>query len=207
MLSNFSNSLRDLLKGFPKSRPFVCEGNPFACEVFIVGFNAATEMEADFWDFWSDAYGFDKKKWFEAYIQEKRNKPLIPPKKRRNELSNTRQRIEWISQALKPHLCLETNLYFKATEASKDLGKEDRRTTVFEFLIKKIKPKVLFIHGVEVRQEFEKLYSLKLKENEMNQCELFNHPITILPMTHLSRGWSKEKAEEIGKTIKDLLTK
>jgi len=205
--STFTKALAELLNDFPKSRPFVCEGDPLACEVFIVGFNAATEMEASFEDFWSDKNGFDKKKWYEAYVKERKAKPLVPPKTRRNTISNTRQRIEWIISTSKPYSCLETNLYSKATETAKELESADRRTAIFEFLLKEIKPKVLFLHGVEVRKEFEKLYSLNLTENEINECLLFNNPVRILSMPHLSRGWSKVKALETGESIKGLLTK
>jgi hypothetical protein len=40
-------------------RPFLCDGNPYDCEAFIVGINPASSVS--FWSFWNDETGFDKK--------------------------------------------------------------------------------------------------------------------------------------------------
>ena len=62
-LDEFERQLADLLGRPSRARPFVCEGSPLDCEIFIVGFNPATEM-GDFWQFWRTGYGFDKNAWF-----------------------------------------------------------------------------------------------------------------------------------------------
>lgn len=112
-LHHFEDELRTLLIDFERPRPFVCEGNPLDCDIFIVGFNAATEMKANFWDFWSTEVGFNKQRWLDEYRKERAVKPLAPGKTRRNKISATRQRIEWMVSATSPHRCLETNLYAK----------------------------------------------------------------------------------------------
>jgi len=86
MMNNFRIQLNERLKPYDKPRPFICDGNPLDCEVFIVGINAATEMEKDFWTFWSDNTGFNKKEWLETYILERSLKPLKSGKTRRNKL-------------------------------------------------------------------------------------------------------------------------
>lgn len=48
-LSEFEQELRSLIGQPTDLRPFVCEGPPLACPVFIVGYNPATEMTADWW--------------------------------------------------------------------------------------------------------------------------------------------------------------
>ena len=52
-------------------RPFVCDGSPLDCRVFLVGINPATEMSGNFWDFWDDDSGFNKEKWRERYDEER----------------------------------------------------------------------------------------------------------------------------------------
>jgi hypothetical protein len=84
-------------------RPFVCEGSPLDCQIFIVGFNPAT-TNVSFWDFWRLPYGFDKKAWLPMYESEREEQG----KKRQ---SSTRKRIERIVEAAWPLKCLETNIH------------------------------------------------------------------------------------------------
>ena len=133
-LSDFSRGMNRLIGRPTDLRPFVCEGSPLECEVFLVGINPASEMSNDFWDFWSDSYGFDKRTWFEKYKLERMNRPLRPGKKRRNAVSNTRRVIEWILEEAKPIKCLETNIYAKAAAQAPDLDRICRITASFERL-------------------------------------------------------------------------
>ena len=112
--------LEDYLRGVapPKSalRPFVCSGSPMDCEVALIGYNPATGLTADFWDFWSSESGFDRVAWFETYKLERRVQPLKPGRTRRNPVSPTRKRIELFVQGLKPYRCVETNLFLDASD-------------------------------------------------------------------------------------------
>ena len=201
-LLEFENSLRKKLKKYDKPRPLICDGNPLNCEIFIVGINAATEMQADFWSFWNNKSGFNKAEWLETYILERKTKPLKPNKTRRNKLSNTRQRIEWIIESIKPVKTLETNLFVKATPTADELNNEDRESSVFEYLLRTIKPKIIFIHGNEVIEYFEKLYGIKIAKNRIANFEILGTKTNILAMNHLSRGWSKEKSLKLGELLK-----
>ena len=194
ILTDFSKELRLRLQDNPSQRPFVCEGSPLVCKIFIVGFNPATEMKRLFLDDWDDNYGFTKSGWLKHYMEERANIPLGPTKKKRNKLSNTRSRIEWITETVSVTKCLETNLYSKATKSAKELKPIDRDIEVFKFLVDSIKPKVLFLHGIEVRKEIEKVFSFQLPENVFSQREMFGNKVIIIPKKHLSRGWSKENA-------------
>src|SRR5450432_1429186 len=84
------------------SRPFVCEGSPYAQQAFIIGINATVGV-GKFWDFWDDSYGMLKtERFLPAYVAEKGGK-----------ISPTRKRIEvLVSAGLR---CLETNLYIQPT--------------------------------------------------------------------------------------------
>ena len=62
--TEFKSELQKLVGTSTTARPFVCEGYPMECDVFIVGINPATAMQSDFWSFW-DNDQFDKRKWFE----------------------------------------------------------------------------------------------------------------------------------------------
>lgn len=205
MIESFTKELETLLNQHENARPFICEGNPLDCEVFVVGINAATEMENSFWSFWSNKNGFNKKEWFEYYIQERSLKPLKKNRTRRNKLSNTRQRIEWIVSSIMPIKTLETNLFVKATSTVTELRKEDRESQIFEFLVKVIKPKVIFIHGKVVMDYFESKYNVVLIKEKKNHIKLLGVETIVIPMNHLSRGWSKQKTIETGKLINEIV--
>lgn len=202
MMKNFRVGLTELLKTYDHPRPFVCDGNPMHCEVFIVGINAATEMEKDFWTFWSDDIGFNKKDWLETYILERSLKPLKEGKIRRNKISNTRQRIEWLVETINPIKTLETNLFVRPTATAKELYPQDKEIKVFEYLIQTIKPKILFTHGKEVKDRLEGLYKIIHINEEVYEVELFGKKTKVISMNHLSRGWSKTKTEDVGEVIK-----
>lgn len=203
-LQAFNDLLIDLLGGVPFARPFVCDGNPLHCELFIVGFNAATRMQVDFWNFWSVGNGFDKQSWFDAYCLERASRPLKKGKLRRNRVSSTRQRIEWIVSAASPVSCLETNLYAKATPEAKDLGKKDRDSSIFEFLLQQIKPKVVFLHGKDARKHISEMAGQEIDQGVVTDAEVFGSHIKVLAMPHLSRGWSKQKSSDVGRQLKTL---
>ncbi|MEO1545312.1 MAG: hypothetical protein AAFU74_01075 [Bacteroidota bacterium] len=201
-LTEFEIYLREKLEKYDKPRPFICGGNPLECHIFIVGINAATEMKKGFWNFWTQDLGFDKGQWLESYIAERKEKPLKPNKTRRNLLSNTRQRIEWITESLRPIKVLETNLFVKATPTADELNSGDRKSEVFEFLFETIKPKIIFIHGNEAKEYFEKLYKITIAKDKIQLFKILDTDVKILAMNHLSRGWGKEKSISLGETLK-----
>jgi hypothetical protein len=116
----------------PGSRPFVCEGSPYAQQAFIIGINATVGV-GDFWDYWDDSYGMLKStKFMPTYLKEKGEK-----------ISPTRKRIETL---VSPNVrCLETNLYLQPTRRAKMLT--DKSTECIRFLLLHVRPKVLLIHG------------------------------------------------------------
>lgn len=129
-------------------RPFVCEGSPLDCTVFIVGLNPATPRSTDFWDFWNTGYGFNKKKWFGAYskVRQDKHKPDSSP---------TRNNIGSLVRKLKPAQVLETNVYAKEAERAKDLREEDKDTDPIAFLIEVIQPRVIVAHGKPAATYFQ----------------------------------------------------
>lgn len=148
-IETFERELLALIGKPTKMRPFVCDGSPLECQAFIVGFNPATAMSEDFWKFWDTGRGFNKAAWLDAYKKERQLRPLRPGQTRRNVVSRTRRGIEWVVEDASPIRCLETNIYAAPTERAADLALEQRLTAPFDFLLKKIKPRVILAHGAD----------------------------------------------------------
>ncbi|MGB4913629.1 MAG: hypothetical protein WBO95_16175, partial [Candidatus Dechloromonas phosphoritropha] len=167
-------------------RPFVCDGSPRECQAFSVGFNPATTLSADFWEFWRTDYGFDKAAWLEAYKKDRQDRPLRPKQKRRNLISTTRRVLDWMSEAASPIRCLETNIYSAPTEQAADLAFHCRVTTPFDFLLAALRPNIIVAHGDDA---VAYLQQMKLSAQ-------------VIPVSHLSRGWSREAAAALGQKVK-----
>ena len=184
-LKSFEDSLVALIGSPTSLRPFVCNGSPLECNAFIVGFNPASASDEDFWSFWSNKSGFDKSAWYQNYLRERRERPLKPGKTRRNLISNTRRIIDWIIEDASPIKFLETNIYSAPSEEARDLCTAQRLTAPFDFLLTTIKPELIVAHGKDA------IAYLSEKEIDAN----------IIPLSHLSRGWSEVRARELGRKI------
>ena len=140
-LHEFSSGLASLIGRPTDLRPFVCEGSPLECDAFLVGINPATRMPVDFWEFWSDSYGFDKRAWFERYRVEQETRPPKPGRTRRYKVSPTRRIIEEIVHGASPVKCLETDIFAKAAKQASDLEERCRITAPFDYLLRQVAPK------------------------------------------------------------------
>lgn len=79
--------------------PFICNGKPINCNVFIVGTNPSSTVSwSQFWDYDSEA--FDKNSWAKVDEQERAAKKLAQGKSRFRPQSVTRSRIEILINAL-----------------------------------------------------------------------------------------------------------
>lgn len=201
-LLNFKNKLFDKLKIYNNPRPFVCDGNPLECNIFIVGINPATKMEINFEDFWNED-GFDKQKWIEVYKYERANAPLKVGKKKRLLVSPTRKNIDHIIKHITSGKVLETNLYIKQTKEAHELKKKDKKTDIFELLINEIKPKIVVLHGKSVKYFFRMKYDDSISEDNFAEIKINNISTLAYATKHLSRGWSFEKLEELAKKINE----
>lgn len=146
-LNEFELKLAELIGRPTDLRPFVCDGSPLACEVFLVGFNPATVLQADFWQFWRPGYGYDKTAWFQRYLDERAAKPLKPGRTRRQKVSATRRNMECFIAGAAGVRVLETNIYAAASDDMKSLDPASREVAPFRFLLDIIKPKVIVVHG------------------------------------------------------------
>ncbi|RWQ57830.1 hypothetical protein [Mesorhizobium sp.] len=146
-LDEFERELVALIGRPTDLRPFVCEGSPLTCDVFLVGFNPATEMRTDFWEFWRPGYGYDKAAWFKRYLEERAAKPLKPGKTWQQKVSATRRNIECFVEGAAGVRVLETNIYARASDDMRTLDVASREIAPFKFLLDTIKPKVIVVHG------------------------------------------------------------
>lgn len=135
----FKSNLQKIIGSRTMERPFVCDGFPMECDIFIVGINPATSLKKDYWSFWQDDR-FDRDKWMQQYEEERKDKHF--------KISPTRKKINYlVEQVFREYKCLETNVYTAATPNIAVLKEEQKKTDVFSFLVRCIQPKAMFIHG------------------------------------------------------------
>lgn len=182
-LERFSSGLANLI-GKPSSlRPFVCEGSPLKCRIFIVGHNPATPSDRDLWSDWGP-HGFDKAKWMRAYLEERANRPLKPGKTFRPKVSPSRRVIDQVIAAAGVPI-LETNIFAGPSPDMQSLRKRD--IAPFLYLVETLKPAFLVTHG-------------KAAEEAVIQLSFAGEVISV---PHFSRGWSGEKAAELGRRLRE----
>jgi hypothetical protein len=178
----------------PPSRALLCDGCPLGCDFAIVGANPATNIPL--WPYWNAKSGCDKEKWLEAL--KKRTGGRLPP---------TRKRIEWLLEEIRPHRCLELNVYPYISKKVTMLQKELKDTEVFEYLLTTIKPRLLFVFGNPAIKEVSKLKSLgepALVKGEFSDCALQDAKLTIYADSHVF-NWSQCRTRELGCRFKKRL--
>jgi len=196
-LKEFRENLAKLLESLESEdyRPFVCQGSPFDCEIFIVGSNPATMDKFPFWEFWDDKKGFNRDEWLIQYIlhREKNKMSLISPTRR--AINEFRKGLNAKSSKL-----LETNVCPKQTKTEKELINYDLNTKPFEFLFENIRPKLIYVHGLMARKYFEKRYGRRLQKETLIAIhdEKLNYKFKIIATNHL-RGMAFKKVEDVGR--------
>lgn len=188
-IDTFEQQLASMIGRPTTLRPFVCNGTPLACRVFIVGLNPASPMKATFWDFWRPGVGYDKDAWMGAYLAERAERPLKPGRTRRPRISPSRAVIECLVEEIGLAMCLETNIYATATEEFCDLGTELRDTKPFDYLLATVKPELIIVHGKD---------AVAHMGNKAPAA-------TVLAVPHFSRGWSHQRARELGREVRQKL--
>ena len=186
-LSEFEMYLRGAAPPGSALRPFVCEGSPLDCDLALIGFNPATSLAADFWDFWSSHDGFDKVRWFDTYKSERRTKPLRPGRTRRNSVSPTRKRIELFVLGLKPHRCVETNLFW---DASDDIASHQGGRSQLGSLLERLPALRLAVCHHESAARFVRSHFPLLRVEEVDH------------FANRKPGWTDDSALALGRRIR-----
>ena len=174
----------------PDSLPFVCEGSPLKCSVFLVGTIGARRPAKPFIRFWDPSYGF-RKEYFLQDLQQSYGK-----------LTRTRQRIEAIAKIVGDQDTLDTNLYLRPPPGSKNLTAKDKVPDVFEWLLYTIKPQVVFAYGRQAK-DFFRGQGLVFSENSLTpqEADLNGLRFKFLSWTHLVYQTSNAQIIEIGRAL------
>lgn len=147
-LKALDTRIRALTGESQSSRPFLCDGSPFGCEIATVGINPGSEVPL--WPYWSVPSGCNKAGWFAKHRE------LYGRRK------STRERLERFIAAVAPYRVLELNLYDEYSPELKSLEAAKRRTSVFDYMLGVGKPRVVLVHGDDPRSHLEALLSCSL---------------------------------------------
>ena len=188
-VEKFERNIKQLLNEDNNARPFLCEGLPFECDIFLVGINPATTT--NFWKYWTQEYGCDKQAWLEEY-----------KKNHNGKLGKTRNYIEMFFQSIKPLKVLETNIYPFASDREADLDSKYKQTDLFEFLVETIKPKVIVGHGASTIKQLSKMYKTDLVKGQYIKIDKADWNLTIRVENHFSYQWSKNGIKNLAEDVK-----
>ena len=189
-LREFRSNLQKIEKRLPSdiSWPFLCDGSPLKCRIFVVGSYPARKIEEPFWGFWDDTHGFKRAKFI------KKLEDLT------GGLTRTRRYLEIVVDAAGPSDTLETNIYPYEKLKAMDSTAEHKRTDAFDYLLHTIRPQIILAYGSEAKKFFRNR-SIAFEENRLNTINLDGLRIKLLPRQQLSYRTSHEKAREIGWTL------
>jgi len=181
--------------GIEKERIFVCDGSPYNCSVFLVGINPAfSGYRGSFWQFWDNRKGFNLSAWIESFklIRKEEGKP---------ELTRTRSMIERLRSELRNYQIslLDLNVYLKPTPRANALSRIDKNTNVFWYLVGEIKPRLIYLHGIQPRKIVEKKVEFKIDKNKFYKDPSDSY--MIYATNHLSYQVSSQGVAEIAKKI------
>ena len=138
----FETQLAKIIGKPSNQRPFVCNGLPIFCPVWVVDYNAAT-TGSDWWRFWSKDHGFDLSSWRDDYDSERtaRGKGATATRRRLDRLTATVSRV------------LETNIF--ATPSTEMANMPNSNTDAFDLLLSAFEPRVIIAHGVPAAKHLE----------------------------------------------------
>jgi len=171
------------------ARPFVCRGSPVGCEVAEVGINPGTDTP--FWPYWNIAWGFDKDGWLADYLT------------RNGRFKSTRDRIEVLCQKLAPLRCLELNLFHHYSQSEASLAKDNRDTTLFNFMLQTAKPRVLLVHGNKPIDHLERLLDVTLVKDSFTAASYAGSVFEVFAARRHFAYVSREYVNSVAVEIKE----
>lgn len=175
-LATFSSELKRLVGDVEGFRPLLCRGNPFACQVAIVGANPGTRTP--FWPYWSVSHGVDKDGWLQAYRDGHGGK-----------YGRSRAAIERFLPLVNSPI-VELNAHAKQSTRLADLASEHRTSEVLQFVLRVVRPKVVVCAGVDALKAV----------NEVRA----DWPITVIEAPHFIY-WGRERERQLANAVNDSL--
>lgn len=192
MLSSFRERLENLMPD-EYMRPFACKGNPYKCRIFIVGTNPSPKMETPFLaNYWSDSKEFFYDEFYASYDAQ-------------NPKGRTRFRLEQFVCGAGPIPCLETNIYATPGET---LAEDEKNTAIFEFLLREIKPDVIYLYRAPASQYFQNRFDCEVYNDRFTTTNVFGHETHIL-RSRPSRRFESISYDEVyanGKQCRDMIS-
>jgi hypothetical protein len=142
-LAHFSFELRKLVGDAQGVRPLLCRGDPFACQVALVGANPGTTTP--FWPYWSDMVGMDKDGWLEAY-----------QKQHGGRYGRSRAAIERFLPAINAPV-IELNAHATQSARLAQLAASSRTVDVFTYIFTAVRPRVVICAGSDAKKAVAEL--------------------------------------------------
>jgi hypothetical protein len=180
LLSQLSGELRRLIGANEGVRPFVCNGDPLTCQVAIVGANPGTTTS--FWPHWSDERGMSK----EAFLEEYR-------RLHGGKYNRSRAAIERFVPLVKARV-IELNAHGKQSPRLKELAAAHRETSVLEFMLHAVRPRVVFCAGADAMKAVKAVKAEKVGwQMKINAAKHFIY-------------WGREREKRMAQEINDYLS-
>jgi len=132
-LAKFSVEIRRMIGAGEGIRPLVCSGDPFNCQVALIGANPGSMTP--FWPHWSDVRGMNKETWLDEYRQQHGGK-----------YGRSRAAIERFVPLVNARV-LELNAHGKQSRRLAHLASEHRTTELLEFVLRAVRPQVALCAG------------------------------------------------------------
>jgi hypothetical protein len=183
----FDRELRGVA-GTNAVRPFLCDGSPVGCTVFLVGINPATDIPL--WPYWSVGRGCDKQMWLAEYLRQ------------HGRLRPTRARIERLFDAVAPVRALETNIFQQYSPRESDLANEHRTTEVFDFLLERLAPRIVFVHGRSAIAHLVRLTGAQIARGAFTSVWYRGIAFDVYAGHHLAYQWSFAAVDQLGRTLR-----
>lgn len=191
-LDDFERELRQRIGESQNLRPFVCEGSPW---------NAR----------YSSSASIRRRRCLEVSgiagaqatdsIEELGSKSIRRKEPRKNAETNSvihAVSSSGFSKASRMRNASKRISYSFATPSARELPDSEREAEIFKFLLDAIKPKVIVAHGKEAGELLERSGELASTYGVPAGNRL---PAVLIKKSHFSRGWSREKARELGHLI------
>jgi hypothetical protein len=192
--------LEEVIPSPCNDRPFVCDGDPEASKVMVIGENPATPTDKDWWSYWDIKTGFNYKDFKTDYDKEKEAKEKNPNNGVRGRFNHIRD---------KGVKCIETNVY--RNENPDGAGKNKiKNTDLLKCLISNNENlRLIIVHGVKAQKGLGFVLANKDDQEVMGEFrEKAQEVLGKLPKKvtlYATRHFTIEKNEEIYQILRDYL--
>lgn len=105
-----------------------------------------------------------------------------------------------------PLQVLETNIYPFPSDRENELNQRDRDTSLFDYLISVIQPKLILGHGTSVIKHLSEVYGEKLVKGEFVNVIHKGNPVEVRVENHFSYQWSFDAIRNLASEVKGRYT-